>query len=197
MTQPRSPEHRQELAALHALHALDGEEARAFARHLQDEGAEAQASRAEVGGFVQAAGDLGLLTPPVLPSPQLRNHLFARIAKEPQQSIPGPESFVFLKAAQGEWVAVMPGMTVKVLFADPENGRTTSLVRMAAGTHYAAHRHAAAEEVYVLQGGCVCAGQPLLPGDYHRAAGGSVHIDTHPNDGCLLLVISSPKNEML
>ena len=197
MTQPKSPEHRQELAALHGLHALDGDEASGFARHLLDEGAEAQASRTEVAGFVQTAGELGLLTPPVSPPPQLRNHLFARIAKEPQQPVPGPESFVFLKAAQGEWVTIMPGMTVKVLFADPESGRTTSLVRMAAGTHYAAHRHAAAEEVYVLEGGCVCAGQPLLPGDYHRAAAGSVHVDTYTDDGCLLLVISSSRNEML
>ncbi len=197
MTQPRSPEHRQELAALHALHALDGDEAAAFARHLQDEGTEAQASRAEVAGFAQAVGELGHLTPPVAPPPQLRNHLFARLAKEPQQPIPGPESFVFLKAAQGRWVEVLPGMTVKVLFADPESGRTTSLVKMTAGTHYAAHRHAAAEEVYVLEGGCVCGGQSLLPGDYHRAAAGSVHVDTYTDDGCLLLVISSPRNEML
>ena len=73
----------------------------------------------------------------------------------------------------------------------------TALARMAPNTHYAAHRHATPEEFYILEGACNVDGQLLYPGDYHRAETGSIHYDTSTQDGCLMLIIFSPNNEML
>jgi len=53
------------------------------------------------------------------------------------------------------------------------------------------------EELYVLEGGCSIAGHEMAVGDYHRAEAGTEHHNTSTDDGCLLLVISSPQNELL
>ncbi len=110
---------------------------------------------------------------------------------------PSNQGFTFIKATEGAWLTIAPGVVVKLLSYDSISRRATSLVRIAPGTSYAPHRHAAVEELYVLEGGCVCAEQELKVGDYHRADAGTEHHDTSSDDGCLLLVISSPQNEMI
>jgi quercetin dioxygenase-like cupin family protein len=107
------------------------------------------------------------------------------------------KGLTFIKASEGVWLNLAPGVKAKVLSLDQISGRVTSLVRFAPGTSYAPHRHAAAEELFVLEGGCLCAGRELKVGDYHRAEAGTEHHDTSTDDGCLLLVISSPQNEMI
>ncbi len=71
----------------------------------------------------------------------------------------------------------------------------TMLVRLAPGGTIARHRHAQIEELYVMEGSCICAGELLEPGDYHRAEAGSVHPVTYGELGCLALVITSSRNE--
>lgn len=88
-------------------------------------------------------------------------------------------------------------MTAKLRAFDPVSRRTTTLLRFLPGTRYASHRHAAVEELYVLEGGCSIAGREMAVGDYHRAEAGTVHHDTSTDEGCLLLVIASPQNELL
>ncbi len=111
-----------------------------------------------------------------------------------QQSTRG---LTFIKASEGVWLNLAPGVTAKVLSFDPASKRTTTLLRFASGTSYAPHRHTAVEELYVLEGGCSIAGREMAVGDYHRAETGTVHHDTSTDEGCLLLVISSPQNEIL
>ena len=113
--------------------------------------------------------------------------------------IPRPSSggLTFVKASEGAWREIAQGVTAKLLAFDPVSRRTTTLLRFLPGTSYAPHRHAAVEELYVLEGGCSIAGREMAVGDYHRAEAGTVHHDTSTEEGCLLLVISSPQNEML
>lgn len=113
--------------------------------------------------------------------------------------IPRPSSngLTFVKASEGTWRGIAPGVTAKLLSFDPSSRRTTTVLRFAPGTRYAPHRHVAVEELYVLEGGCSIAGREMTVGDYHRAEAGTVHHDTSTDEGCLLLVISSPQNEML
>jgi len=66
---------------------------------------------------------------------------------------------------------------------------------MAPGSRYDSHRHVADEELYVVEGSCYCGGRRLQVGDYHRAPAGSVHIPTVSEDGCVMLAISSPRND--
>jgi quercetin dioxygenase-like cupin family protein len=107
------------------------------------------------------------------------------------------KGLTFIKASEGTWRGIAPGVMAKLLSFDPISGRTTTLLRFSPGTSYAPHRHTAVEELYVLEGGCCIAGREMATGDYHRAETGTVHHDTSTDEGCLLLVISSPQNEML
>jgi quercetin dioxygenase-like cupin family protein len=107
------------------------------------------------------------------------------------------KGLTFIRASEGTWRGIAPGVMAKLLAFDPTSRRTTTLLRFAPGTIYAPHRHTAVEELYVLEGGCSIAGREMTVGDYHRAEAGTVHHDTSTDDGCLLLVISSPQNEML
>jgi quercetin dioxygenase-like cupin family protein len=110
---------------------------------------------------------------------------------------PSASGLIFVKASEGTWRAIAPGVMAKLLSFDPISRRTTALLRFAPGTRYAPHRHAAVEELYVLEGGCTIAGHTMTVGDYHRAEAGTVHYDTSTDEGCLLLAISSPHNEMV
>ncbi|NJL17300.1 MAG: hypothetical protein HC938_08980 [Nitrospira sp.] len=111
-----------------------------------------------------------------------------------QQPVKG---LTFIRASEGTWRGIAPGVTAKLLSFDPTSRRTTTILRFAPGTSYAPHRHAAVEELFVLEGGCSIAGRAMTVGDYHRAEAGTEHHDTSTDEGCLLLVISSPQNEML
>jgi anti-sigma factor ChrR (cupin superfamily) len=151
----------------------------------------------EVDVFDRTLDQVMRAVPPAPPAPDLRDRLLARIAALNDASAAAPEPLTFVKASEGRWRELAPGITAKVLFLDPISRRATALVRMAPGTTYAPHRHTEAEELYVLEGGCLCGGRTLFDGDYHRAEAGTEHHDTSSADGCLLLVISSPQNEML
>ncbi|HEX6727080.1 MAG TPA: cupin domain-containing protein [Nitrospira sp.] len=107
------------------------------------------------------------------------------------------KGLTFIRASEGTWRGIAPGVMVKLLAFDPVSRRTTTLLRFAPGTSSAPHRHTAVEELLVLEGGCSIAGREMTVGDYHRAEAGTEHHDTSTDVGCLLLVISSPQNELL
>ncbi len=150
----------------------------------------------EAKSFAALAGSLAFGTTPMTPSDSVRERLLHNLDRQRDQ--PSLDRVLtFVKSGEGQWKQMADGVLVKVLYFDPLSRRATALVRMAPGSSYAPHRHAEAEELYVLEGGCFCGGQELSAGDYHRAEAGTEHHDTSSDDGCLLLVISSPQNEML
>ncbi len=107
------------------------------------------------------------------------------------------KGLTYIRASEGIWRGIAPGVTAKLLSFDPTSRRSTAILRFAPGTSYAPHRHTAVEELFVLEGGCSIAGRAMTVGDYHRAETGTEHHDTSTNEGCLLLVISSPQNQVL
>lgn len=147
--------------------------------------------------FQSVVDHIALSAAPLAPPASLRNRLLDRVHNEARPSRPATPPLTFVKASEGEWIEIAPGVTAKILYLDPVSRRATALVRMAPGSSYAPHRHAEPEEFFVLEGGCFCGGQELLVGDYHRAEAGTEHHDTSSDTGCLLLIISSPQNEML
>lgn len=147
--------------------------------------------------FESVANTLALNVAPVAPRASLRERLMARVEGHTDVRLDPLKGLTFVKASEGTWQKITPGVLAKVLFFDPVSRRATALVRMAPGSSYAPHRHAEAEELYVLEGGCFCGGRELTAGDYHRAEAETEHHDTSSDEGCLLLVISSPQNQML
>ena len=136
-------------------------------------------------------------TSPHVPRASLKERLMARVEGHTDVRLNSLKGLIFVKASEGVWQEMASGVSTKVLFFDQNSRRATALVRMAPGSTYAPHRHAEAEEFYVLEGGCFCGGRELKAGDYHRAEANTEHDDTSSNEGCLLLVISSPHNVML
>ncbi len=206
-----------ERAALYVLGTLEPEDARAFRLHA----AGCAVCRAELDALQRAAGALALSAPLATPPPALFERVRQRIrgtpraeaeriqvwkrwaagASSPAAALPdAPEGMTIVPAsgAGGEFEpTAIAGIQVRQLFVDAPNDRATMLVRMAPGTSYPAHRHGGEEECFVLQGDLSFSGQRMRAGDYQRAETGSVHDVQTTEQGCLLLIVSSLRDEML
>jgi quercetin dioxygenase-like cupin family protein len=104
-----------------------------------------------------------------------------------------------LHGDQGAWESIdVDGISIKRLFADPDKKTVTMLVRMAAGTSYPSHRHAGAEECFVLEGDLHVGDSIVMrAGDYQRAGSESIHVRQWTDQGCLLFIVSSTEDELL
>jgi anti-sigma factor ChrR (cupin superfamily) len=71
------------------------------------------------------------------------------------------------------------------------------LVRMPAGASYPRHRHAGAEQCYVLEGDLRFGGRVFRAGDYQCADADSIHDVQYTEAGCLLLIVSSLHDEIV
>ncbi|HEY7556721.1 MAG TPA: cupin domain-containing protein [Candidatus Binatia bacterium] len=176
-----------ERGEIYALGALDGQELKDFETHLASGCGLCEDKIREIAQvFAQLSESLEQLSPPSA----VKTHIFAEIDKDK----PG---HLFVHAAEGEWREIAPGIAAKVLAMDDTRKRVTALMRMAKGARYTDHRHVLTEEMFVIEGSCYIAGRLLKAGDYHRAEVGSVHLDSHTDEGALMLVISSTQNELL
>lgn len=189
-------------AALHAIGALSPEDAAAFERHL----AICTPCRLERESLARTAESM-LDAVPSTPVPvSLRGRLLERVratrgpAAQPWQSWrpqAGAEDFVLLRGAAEGWEPTsVDGVEVRKLFVDEAADRVTMLVRMAPGTAYPSHRHAGAEECYVLEGDLNVGDDVLHAGDYQRADVGSRHGIQSTKNGCLLFIVSSMHDEL-
>jgi quercetin dioxygenase-like cupin family protein len=189
-----------EVAAFHALGALSQHEARSFEQHLAEGCA---ACMAELESFEQTVNDLAVGVPEAEPPAHIRGRLLARVDEMPRSrggdavSRVASDEFVSIHAAGGQWHEVQDGVLLKTLYVDQASGIATSLVRMTAGTSLPAHQHLGVEQFFVIEGDCNVAGQRLGPGDYHRAAAGSVHATTYTVDGTLFLLIAPEHYEIV
>jgi anti-sigma factor ChrR (cupin superfamily) len=175
-----------ELADVYALGSLDGEDLREFEAHLSTGCSQCRARvRDSQSVFLGVSSAL----PAVAPAAAVKTRLWERIDSDK----PG---YVFIHANEGAWIQVGQGILAKILNMDTGRQRVTALVRMAPGSSYADHEHDGVEEVLVLEGSCYCGGRLLRQGDYHRAEVGSVHLDTHTDEGSLMLVTAPIKSQM-
>jgi anti-sigma factor ChrR (cupin superfamily) len=94
------------------------------------------------------------------------------------------------------WEEVVPGIRRKLLFVDEERHYNTALVRVEAGTRYPSHRHADVEELMVLEGDLNVHGVSMRAGDYCRAEPHTVHQETFSESGCLLLLLTSERDQV-
>ena len=176
-----------ERAEFFALGTLDGEELAQFKGHLS---ADCLLCKARVRETEEMLAQLPASLEPLAAPDSAKTWVFDQIDKDK----PG---YHFVHAAEGEWREMEPGVSAKLLLMDAGRQRVTALVRMEKGSRYTNHRHTQTEEILVLEGSCYCAGRLMRKGDYHCAEAGSIHLDTHTDEGSLMLVITSAQNEML
>lgn len=194
-----------EQAALYALGGLEGNEKKSFEKLVAEGCATCQA----VKDFQGVAGFIGISATPKAPPPSLRATLLERIAADRQpkpekttapseaQGQPGGTGFTFVLSQDENWRTIGPGIRVKLLSFDKTQGRMTVLARMDPHSAFTPHQHMAPEEFYVLEGTCFIGGQLLHVGDFHRAEVGTFHHETSTEDGCLMLTMFSPNQDML
>ena len=128
-----------------------------------------------------------------IPPPDLRARLLARISDVPAithatEPVPGIQ---FLLRADGEWSEIgVPGVQMKYLQVDATRRYVRTLVRMAAGARFPAHRHQDREETLLLEGDLRVDDQDMLPGDYCVAQAGTVHGALSTERGALFLALA-------
>ena len=203
-------------AALYALGALEGEEARAFEEHLA---AGCAACAAELRQFEGVVADLGLAAPEAEPPEGVRSRLLALVSggvggeggagtgarAEPAASgsssdAPdaggGGKGFLVLRAGEGEWLPTHDeGVAYKLLYADDARGTLTTLVRMRPGSRISPHRHLGVEQCLVLEGDVRSGATRMTAGDFNCSLPGSVHEELATDGGALLLIVSPERYE--
>jgi len=189
-----APDEMIETAASYSLGALSQQEARAFEDHL---GEGCEACRAELASFETTLTTMAIADEAQAPSVKVRDELLARIRVEAPAKVLASEvpvsnapDFISIHASEGKWWQVHEGIFVKQLSVDEQSGIVTSLVKMQPGTSLPVHLHDGVEQFYIIEGDCVVRGEVLGPGDYHRAAAGSIHESTYTVNGTMFLLVA-------
>ena len=95
-----------------------------------------------------------------------------------------------LRAAEGEWTPLVPGIVIKTLRRDERAGTQTSLWRIEPGAAVPPHPHTQEEECLVLEGSIIHDGSEYFPGDFLLAPRGERHQAFLAPRGALLLIRS-------
>ncbi|WP_333300544.1 cupin domain-containing protein [Microcoleus sp. K4-C2] len=194
------------LAALQALETLDESERGAFAEKLK----ESAELTSELAAFEATIAAIAYTAPPVPVAPDLKNRLFQRIAELPQTQLASVNikpivtsptenntPSLIVRSNDVKWKSYgVPGVSLGKLYIDKKKREITCLMRLEPGVTFPLHRHAASEEVFVLEGDLIVEGEICHPGDYIRSLPGSIH-SSLTQGGCMLLMKTSIDNEML
>ncbi|MCX7041803.1 MAG: cupin domain-containing protein [Gammaproteobacteria bacterium] len=112
---------------------------------------------------------------------RMRAALMAKVSK------PEPTTHV-LRADEGEWKPLLPGIHIRTLRIDRDKGTQTTLWRLDPGARVPAHPHSHEEECLVIEGSIVQDGIEYFPGDYLLAESGGRHSPFDSPRGALFLI---------
>jgi hypothetical protein len=113
---------------------------------------------------------------------RMRARILTRVTAAP------PSGMVTIRAHEGEWRDLAPGITIKMLHEDTVLNAMSYLVRMGAGARAPVHTHAQEEHCLVLEGEVTIGDHLMRSGDWHIAQPGSTHADFRTTTGCLLFI---------
>jgi len=189
-------EEAREWASLYALGVLASDERVQFEAHMRG----CAVCAAEVESFDRVAGRIGLAVRPGAPTASLRERVLARAAAPSRK--PGvllDRGGLFMaRSGDLQWrPGISPGVDARILFRDAARRYITALVRLAPAAVYPGHRHTEVEALYVLEGDLEVEGVSMRAGDYCRGDDGSIHGDSHSQNGCVFLVTFSEQDEIL
>ena len=188
-----------DLASLHALGVLEGQESESWAALL----AESAQARGAAQNMAEVTEALARSLPPVKPSIGLKGRILeaaesakARRAAETamKQLVPASqEGLSFIRQASGPGWLPLPvaGAFVKLLSFDETSGYAVVLGKLEPGARYPAHRHHAAEDIFMLSGDLHVGEHLIQEGDFHHAEAGSQHGVNWSEKGCVLLAVLS------
>ncbi len=187
-------------AALYALGALEGDEAREFEEHLA---AGCLSCAAELREYEAVAGQLGLAAPEAEPPAGVRARLLELVSGERSEPAPGVRrqdspGFLVVRAGEGRWLPTgEAGVSFKLLYEDKGRGTFTTLVRMEPGASIPAHRHLGVEQCLVIEGDLRAGGVEMSAGDFNCSLPGSVHEELRTDGGALFLIVGPERYEVV
>ncbi len=106
---------------------------------------------------------------PETPPPGLREKVLARVHTAATMAVHT------LRASEGAWKPVIPGIEVKTLLYDAQAHTVSFLLRAQPGASLPAHGHRAYEECVVLEGEFTMGGLTLRAGDFQAGYPGEEH----------------------
>ena len=99
----------------------------------------------------------------------------------------------FLKVDELPWKETqVPGIDMKILMQDKENGLLTALFRWQPGTELPLHEHVEVEQTFVLEGSIVDEEGEVSAGNYVWRPRGNRHIARAPNGALVLSFFLKP-----
>jgi quercetin dioxygenase-like cupin family protein len=190
-----SPEQIEELAALHAVGALDGEERAGFERLLASGDARAREALREFqeAAALSAVAKLAPADPPSALKEKVLNAVQLRTGASTSGCLRAGFHFVPDDSAQGWMPMRVPGAFIKLLSFNREQGYAVVLGKLDPGSRYPAHHHSGAEELYLLSGDLRVGDRTLRAGDFHHSDPGTFHSDNVSEQGCTLLAVVSSR----
>ena len=157
---------------------------------------------AELRAYRDALAHVAQTVPAVDPPAGLKEKLMARIAAKQPSLPPGwhthEPGFDYVLNGDGLWKdGPIPGVKFQILHYDSKADLLTQLVKLEPGAKFPPHRHGAAEQCLVLDGNVSIGTLSLGKGDFNLAHPGTDHGEMTTVDGCLLLLINNPHDEIL
>jgi len=128
------------------------------------------------------AANAGLI-PELVPAADVRQRMLANI----MQGLSVPAMQVTRKD-EGQWLDVLPGISIKILREDAAEKSQTTLWRLQPGASVPRHQHSKDEECLVLEGSILHAGVEYFPGDYLLAPVGMPHDLLSAPKGAMFLI---------
>ena len=167
-------------AALWAAGALTAAEHEALRERMKTDRVFAQ----KADEWEQALSPLAQNLVPLTPPDGLMDKIEARLAERIYSATLGR----ILRADEGEWLDMGPGLRYKILHRNHEQQRQTILLEAAPGAIHPAHIHDFDEEIYVISGDLTIDGVELGPGDFRFSPKGSDHPAEITRQGCRCLI---------
>ncbi|HEX3110247.1 MAG TPA: cupin domain-containing protein [Thermoanaerobaculia bacterium] len=94
-----------------------------------------------------------------------------------------------VRANEGKWTSIAPGVRLKKLSSDRARNTVMVLMEMQAGAVVPPHEHRHAEDSYIIRGSARLGALTLFAGDFHHVEAGSRHDSIVSDDGCLALLV--------
>ena len=195
MTHDHPAEERSGQLTLHALGLLEESEGAEIDAHV----AECEVCARELDDLREAAAAVSLSTGPIQPPAGLRDKVLQLANPQVWKKWDGAssEDMHLVREGEGEWQRVREGVYAKQLYIDRTRDLVTMLVRMDPGARYVPHRHAAPEQCFVLKGDLRDKDVVCYAGDFQVLEPGSVHGAQWTKEGCVVLIVSSLRDELL
>lgn len=120
------------------------------------------------------------------PPPEIWSRIETQLDAEPAHEVETGSTSV--RANEGQWALIAPGVEKKVLLIDRAQGFESSLIRMAPGARIPAHAHAKGEECLVIEGEFETDNERYVAGDFFAMSAGTVHPEiVSPTGGVFFL----------